>query len=136
MLFQPVVSRMRQALDLGPGAIAAQARSAIALSTLPLTLIAVVPQAAQAANLSLQDIDQIYVFGDSLSDTGNAFSRTGSPPPPYFNGRFSNGPVWVEYLADRLGLPRNPSTNFAFGGGYHGEQQHHHTCFTGIAAGN
>lgn len=49
----------------------------------------------------------LVVFGDSLSDNGNA-------------GRFSNGPVWVEHLASRLGLPLAPSrqggTNHAVGG--------------------
>ena len=65
---------------------------------------------------------QLYVFGDSLSDTGNLFAATGgtNPIPPYFNGRFSNGPVWVETLAASLGLPVNPSllggTNYAFAG--------------------
>ncbi len=51
--------------------------------------------------------EHLVVFGDSLSDTGNA-------------GRFSNGPVWVEHLADRLGLKLSPSqrggSNFAVGG--------------------
>ena len=51
--------------------------------------------------------EQIVVFGDSLSDSGNA-------------GRFSNGPVWVEYLAERLGLVLQPSraggSNYAVGG--------------------
>jgi phospholipase/lecithinase/hemolysin len=53
-------------------------------------------------------INQIVVFGDSLSDTGNVFAATGgmTPPAPYFQGRFSNGPVAVEYLADRLGVAR------------------------------
>jgi phospholipase/lecithinase/hemolysin len=65
----------------------------------------------------------LYVFGDSLSDTGNVFAATAgtNPPPPYFNGRFSNGPVWVETLSTNLGLGAvNPSllggTNFAWGG--------------------
>ena len=40
-------------------------------------------------------IDHIVVFGDSLSDTGNA-------------GRFSNGPVWVEQLAARLEIATVP----------------------------
>src|SRR5829696_5479821 len=51
--------------------------------------------------------DQIVVFGDSLSDNGNA-------------GRSSNGPVWVEHLAEQLGLSLRPSQaggmNFAVGG--------------------
>jgi phospholipase/lecithinase/hemolysin len=69
--------------------------------------------------VSAQNYDQIYVFGDSFSDTGNVFNFTNGaipPNPTYFNGRFSNGPVWVEYLASKLGLTFNPKTNFAFGG--------------------
>ncbi len=49
----------------------------------------------------------LYVFGDSLSDSGNLFALTFGtvpPSPPYFDGRFSNGPVWVETLAPLLGL--------------------------------
>ncbi|MEH2177201.1 SGNH/GDSL hydrolase family protein [Nostoc sp.] len=69
--------------------------------------------------VSAKDYDEIYVFGDSFSDTGNVFNATnGIVPqkPLYFNERFSNGPVWVEYLASDLGLTFNPNTNFAFGG--------------------
>ncbi len=79
----------------------------------------------------------IYVFGDSLSDGGNAFIGQGfaNEPFPYtdsvpsssyapFNV-FSNGPVWVQYLADDLGLPLSPSfiggTNYALGGERSGE---------------
>src|SRR4028118_1275503 len=68
---------------------------------------------------SAQNFDEIYVFGDSLSDVGNVFQATrGESPssPPYFKGRYSNGPVWVEYLASRLRLTSNPNTNFAYGG--------------------
>jgi len=46
---------------------------------------------------------QVFVFGDSLSDTGNLASVTGDLPPPYFMNRASNGPVAVETLATRLG---------------------------------
>jgi phospholipase/lecithinase/hemolysin len=68
---------------------------------------------------SAQNYDDIYVFGDSFSDPGNVFNFTNGaipPNPTYFNGRFSNGPIWVEYLASELGLTFNPNNNFAFGG--------------------
>ena len=47
---------------------------------------------------------EIVVFGDSLSDTGNLNLASGGvfAGPPYFSGRFSNGPVWVEVLAHRV----------------------------------
>lgn len=65
-----------------------------------------------------------FFFGDSLSDTGNIYTLTGgaTPASPYFNGRFSDGPVWTEYLAAGIGLPASSAaslqggTNFAFGG--------------------
>lgn len=45
-----------------------------------------------------------YSFGDSLSDNGNLFALSGRrlPPPPYFNGRVSNGPVFTELLGQPL----------------------------------
>ena len=58
----------------------------------------------------------IYVFGDSLSDTGNLFAATGSllpPSPPYNQGRASNDRLWIEYLAEDLGAT---TTNYAFAG--------------------
>ncbi|OWY65743.1 hypothetical protein B7486_40310 [cyanobacterium TDX16] len=73
----------------------------------------IVPLQAQAKT----PFSQIVVFGDSLSDTGNTFQATGIPPsPPYSEGRFSNGPVWIDYLADNLGLSSDRRTNYAFGG--------------------
>jgi len=63
--------------------------------------------ATGTAGAAVSSFDQLIVFGDSLSDTGNA-------------GRFSNGPVWVEYLARRLALALEPASiggrNFAVGG--------------------
>jgi outer membrane lipase/esterase len=64
----------------------------------------------------------LIVFGDSLSDTGNDFiaSRGAIPASPYYQGRFSNGPTYLDQLARNLGLPSTPSlaggTNTAFGG--------------------
>ena len=68
---------------------------------------------------SAQKIDEIYVFGDSLSDVGNvlkAAKGSNPPTPPYFPGRYSNGPIWVDYLASQLKLTSNPDTNFAVSG--------------------
>lgn len=65
-----------------------------------------------------QRIDGVTTFGDSLSDNGNAFRATGGifpASPPYFNGRLSNGPVWVEGVVSGLNLSAT-SNNFAFGG--------------------
>ena len=50
---------------------------------------------------------KIYAFGDSLSDAGNIYTYShGLEPvsPPYSGGRFSNGPVWVQYLSSKVGL--------------------------------
>jgi phospholipase/lecithinase/hemolysin len=53
----------------------------------------------------------VVAYGDSLSDTGNFYAAVGQPGPPYFEGRVSNGPVAVEYLA---GAFRAPLVNFAW----------------------
>jgi hypothetical protein len=64
----------------------------------------------------------MYVFGDSLSATSGG--GTQYPPPPgtsvanYWNGRFTNGRVWVEYLATLQGISLRPGDDYAgFGGG-------------------
>jgi len=46
---------------------------------------------------------KVYIFGDSLSDTGNLGSVVGGIPEPYFNNRISNGPVAVDTLTAKLG---------------------------------
>lgn len=69
------------------------------LSTAVLVLACSFPMTAGAS------YTRIVSFGDSLSDTGNVFAATGSPPAPYYQGHYSNGPIWLEILATRLGLP-------------------------------
>lgn len=84
-----------------------------------------------ASSLSALPYSDIYFFGDSLSDTGNTsywttdalfeFLYPDTPGPTYFEGRFSNGPVYSELLAAGLGLGPLVSsfdggTNYAFGG--------------------
>ena len=96
--------------------------SALVISILSLT----VADRAVARNVAF---DQMFVFGDSLSSTGNVFIGSGGTTPDpdaYFKGRFSNGPVWVERLATVYGVSLTPSLaatdvtaqsiNFAWGG--------------------
>jgi phospholipase/lecithinase/hemolysin len=61
-----------------------------------------------AAPLRADLFTEIVVFGDSLTDTGNRFASTNNTNPDagaYYQGRWSNGPVWVERLAVDLGVP-------------------------------
>jgi thermolabile hemolysin len=65
------------------------------------------------------DFSQLFVFGDSLSDQGRLFAATNQqfpPDPPYFQGRISNGPVWIEEMASRLDLPMSLVNNFSVAG--------------------
>lgn len=59
-------------------------------------------------------VSRMVVFGDSLSDAGNLKRRLlVFPRPPYWQGRFSNGPNWTDYLHDRTGIAVE---NQAYGG--------------------
>lgn len=79
-----------------------------------LALLGSITFSAQATSFNA-----IYVFGDSLSDAGNAFIATGGaePAPPYVNGEFSNGPVWVQDLAKGLNVA-TPTASLAGGTDY------------------
>jgi phospholipase/lecithinase/hemolysin len=69
---------------------------------------------AMTSIASASSFSSVIVYGDSLSDNGNLYSFIGYPPsPPYYNGRFSNGPVAAEQLATLLG---DPLYDFAVGG--------------------
>jgi phospholipase/lecithinase/hemolysin len=62
---------------------------------------------------------QIVAFGDSLSDTGNYATFNPNLTPPLYQGRASNGPIWLDYLSTKLGVPDpTPSalggTNYAW----------------------
>ncbi|WP_446903426.1 SGNH/GDSL hydrolase family protein [Burkholderia sp. YIM B11467] len=61
-------------------------------------------------------VNKLIVFGDSLSDTQNMFNASQWKLPngtSWHAGRFSNGPVWAEYVANTLRLP---FYNWAIGG--------------------
>lgn len=78
--------------------------------------------------LSAPMFSDMYIFGDSLSDTGNTRDAVplGSLGPVAAgagygsNGRFSNGDLWHEFMAADLGLSTSRSSaggnNFAYGG--------------------
>lgn len=92
------------------------------LGALTLFVASGTPFAADAALSSLSDL---FVFGDSLSDSGNSGVVSGGtfPPPPYYNNQFSNGPVAVQQLWNSFN-PGNTDfrasllggTNYAIGG--------------------
>lgn len=93
-------------------------------------LLAVSLAAAPVAARAADPITSVAFFGDSFLDAGNfdalvrgyTFGAFGFPPPPYYPGRFSSGPVWSERLAALLGMPGAgaPSVyggqNYAYGG--------------------
>ncbi|WP_282608172.1 SGNH/GDSL hydrolase family protein [Pelagibius sp. Alg239-R121] len=114
-----------------------------AAATLFALFITTVP--VKAATI---DYTQLFVFGDSLSDSGNIFNLTGGtfpPSPPYFPGRFSNGPNWVDQFGAQLGLnptlgtdpglnpvaPPSDGINFAYGAATSGA-----TTIAHLATGN
>ncbi|MDX2239419.1 MAG: SGNH/GDSL hydrolase family protein [Leptolyngbyaceae cyanobacterium bins.302] len=80
--------------------------------TLPIAAITAAPQTAEAFGFTT-----VYSFGDSLLDTGNVYAATNGLFPPNVlypsNGRFSNGPVWTEYFAPKVGASLQ---TLAFGG--------------------
>jgi phospholipase/lecithinase/hemolysin len=100
---------------------------------------------AVTAGVSRAQFTGLYSFGDSLSDRGNTYNLFGGMQNDneqdhaiydelgytahmgrYDDGRWSNGPLWVEHLGGQLGLaplernngmqPLTAGTDFAFGG--------------------
>lgn len=119
-------------------------------TAIALTILSSLP--VNAADL---DFKSIYSFGDSLSDQGNvyAFSKLQSPltpfpPKPFYKkGRFSNGSIWVDYVAKDLGIKQKTlaktvlsgngsipkgGINFAFGGATTGNDNLGGESFLGL----
>lgn len=71
----------------------------------------------------------VYAFGDSLSDIGKKSKESmfvlsdklEPPSKPYFNGRYSDGLVWVEYVK-ALACPEGYVESYAAGGSYTDER--------------
>ena len=71
--------------------------------------------------LAAQPVSKLILFGDSLSDNGNSYeySHHNHPPEPdYYHGRFSNGPIWIDYVIDEIFSDKihQQLVNYAFGG--------------------
>jgi len=97
-----------------------------------LVLLACTSLPGSAAWAQSHGMSSMVVLGDSLADSGNNARLVGTDPTqlisgdgyfaslPFASGRYSNGPVWVEHLAARLGLSATASqlggSNFAYGG--------------------
>lgn len=91
-------------------------------TTLPITPTCGTASSIKSVNfnsgISLDSISTLYVFGDSLSATGN---HRGGPPPPavpnsntaLYGGRATNGLMWNEVLLTKTGAK---VAGFAVGG--------------------
>ncbi|TYT73946.1 SGNH/GDSL hydrolase family protein [Desulfobotulus mexicanus] len=66
---------------------------------------------AMASGAWAKTYSNILVFGDSLSDVNNMNTVTEGAAPP----RFSDGKVWIEFLAEKIGL-EDKLINKAYGG--------------------
>ena len=81
-------------------------RSLFALS---LSLLTFACYAGNASHQAWQP-KQLLVFGDGFSDNGNQYDLYKRPvSPPYWHGRYSNGPIWAEQLAHSYQLIVDPS---------------------------
>lgn len=86
-----------------------------------LALVCAATLTVPAAHAAPGRFGNIIAFGDSLSDVGSAqlgSLANGLPDPTpasvgFFNGRFSNGPIYLDLLHDQLAAGGGPSLPFA-----------------------
>jgi len=92
-------ARLPQRRGFSSRLLKAASLAALLSAALPIT----------AARAGVPSLSNLFVFGDSLSDSGNAGVLTGGnfTPLPYVGNRASNGPVAVEYLWKMF----NPGSN-------------------------
>lgn len=74
-----------------------------------------------SVTVSAQSVSKFIVFGDSLSDNGNSYEYSHHTKPPaalYYHGRYSNGPIWIDYVLNTLFQNKinQRLLNYAFGG--------------------
>lgn len=86
-----------------------------------MKLLATLSALLFSAMVAATPLHDIVIFGDSLSDNGNLYELMKHQlpqSPPYYKGRFCNGPVWIEHLTEAY-FPSNPENylaDYAFGG--------------------
>jgi phospholipase/lecithinase/hemolysin len=131
--------------------ISAPRPSGLAISLSLATFFATTLLGTMPAKARISSLSNLFSFGDSLSDSGNSKSVSQSakgftfPPAPYDDGRFSNGPVAVEYLWQLFNpgstafnnslSPGNRGTNYAIGGSSSGLQNNLELHLPVISAG-
>jgi phospholipase/lecithinase/hemolysin len=90
-----------------------------------IVVIALVMMTLAAGRAQADQITGIVSFGDSLSDVGNDYIASGgtqpAPSADYYQGRFTNGGNWLDYLAHDLGVAAPVASlaggsDYAFGG--------------------
>jgi phospholipase/lecithinase/hemolysin len=90
-----------------------------------MVLVALGMMTFASGRAQADQITGIVSFGDSLSDVGNDYIASGgtqpAPPANYYQGRFTNGGNWLDYLAHDLGVAAPVAalaggSNYAFGG--------------------
>jgi phospholipase/lecithinase/hemolysin len=86
-----------------------------------------------SATAAPANLDRVYAFGDSYTDSGAGYGATrimvahgvsgavAKPGALYWQQRWSNGPVTVEVMAKALGLPL---TDYAIGGAKSGDENY------------
>jgi outer membrane lipase/esterase len=96
--------------------------------------IVIILLAVSASANAVENIERVFIFGDSLSDPGNIYALTGEttkapyppiPSAPYAMGghHFSNGKTWAERLAQTL-QDRNGGKASLDGPGQNGNYAH------------
>ncbi len=103
-------------MDLSNLAIFSRRSTCSRLSSRLFVLTSIAALVGAPVSASSVEPSAVVAFGDSLSDNGNLHAATAYPPAPYFEGRFSNGPVWVEGLVEELDLASQQLIDFAVGG--------------------
>ena len=97
----------------------------ISTKTTWIAVVALGMMTSAGGRVQAGQITGIVSFGDSLSDVGNDYIGSGgtqpAPSADYYQGRFTNGGNWLDYLAHDLGVAAPVAalaggSNYAFGG--------------------